>query len=46
MMGLHGALIVMPNEARTGHRFTPYSAPTLAVQELFDDFGSSSIFRV
>ena len=44
MMGLHGALIVMPKQARTGHRFTPYSAPTLAVQELFDDFGNSEHF--
>ena len=44
MMGLHGALIVMPNQARTGHKFTPYSAPTLAVQELFDDFGNSEHF--
>ena len=30
MMGLHGALIVMPNKAVAGHRFTPYSAPTLS----------------
>ena len=44
MMGLHGALIVMPNEAAAGHRFTPYSNPTPAVQELFDDFGSSQHF--
>ena len=44
MMGLHGAFIVMPNEARTGHKFTPYSSPSVAVQELFDDFGSSSHF--
>ena len=44
MMGLHGALIVMPNQARAGHKLTPYSSPTLAVQELFDDFGSSSHF--
>ena len=27
-----------------GHRFTPYDSPTLAVQELFDDFGSSEHF--
>lgn len=44
MMGLHGALIVMPTKAVAGHRFTPYSAPTLAVQELFNDFGSSQHF--
>ncbi len=34
-MGLHGALIVMP---RAGN--TPYSSPTPAIQNLFDDFGS------
>ena len=45
MMGLHGALIVMPNKARSGHKFTPYSSPSVAVQELFDDFGNSSHFR-
>lgn len=44
MMGLHGALVVMPNEAATGYRFTPYSTPTPAVQELFDDFGSTDHF--
>ncbi|MEH7492031.1 multicopper oxidase domain-containing protein [Neobacillus niacini] len=44
VMGLHGALIVMPNEAAPGHKFTPYSNPTPAVQQLFDDFGSTSHF--
>ena len=44
MMGLHGALIVMPTKAVAGQRFTPYSAPSLAVQELFNDFGSSQHF--
>jgi FtsP/CotA-like multicopper oxidase with cupredoxin domain len=44
MMGLHGALVVMPSEAAIGHRFTPYSTPTSAVQELFDDFGSADHF--
>lgn len=44
MMGLHGAFIVMPKTAVPGHRFTPYSVPTPAVQQLFDDFGSSAHF--
>ncbi len=44
MMGLHGALVVMPNEAAAGHHFTPYSTPTPAVQELFDDFGTADHF--
>ena len=44
MMGLHGALIVMPNKAISGHKVTPYSSPSVAVQELFDDFGNSSHF--
>jgi hypothetical protein len=42
IMGLHGALIVMPNEAVPGHKFTPYANPTTAVQQLFDDFGTTS----
>lgn len=44
MMGLHGALIVMPKEAAAGHKFTPYSVPTPKVQKLFDDFGSAAHF--
>jgi hypothetical protein len=44
IMGLHGALVVMPNEAAAGHKFTPYAAPTTAVQQLFDDFGTTSHF--
>jgi len=44
IMGLHGALVVMPNEAIPGHKFTPYSVPTTAVQQLFDDFGTTSHF--
>nr|WP_263326576.1 multicopper oxidase domain-containing protein [Neobacillus sp. Marseille-Q6967] len=44
IMGLHGALVVMPNDPVAGHKFTPYSTPTPAVQQLFDDFGSSSHF--
>ena len=44
IMGLHGALVVMPKEAAAGHHFTPYSKPTPAVQELFDDFGTTDHF--
>jgi hypothetical protein len=44
IMGLHGALIVMPNEGVPGHKFTPYATPTPAVQQLFDDFGTTSHF--
>jgi hypothetical protein len=44
IMGLHGALVVMPNAAVAGHKFTPYAAPTTAVQQLFDDFGTTSHF--
>jgi len=45
VMGLHGAFIVMPKAPVTTsdgvvHKFTPYSQPTAAVQQLFDDFGS------
>lgn len=44
MMGLHGALIVMPKEAVAGHKFTPYNRPTPAVQRLFDDLGTTEHF--
>jgi FtsP/CotA-like multicopper oxidase with cupredoxin domain len=44
VMGLHGALVVMPVAPAVGHKFTPYDAPTPAVQKLFDDFGSSAHF--
>ncbi len=44
MMGLHGALIVMPAAPALGHKFTPYSSPTASVQKLFDDFGSAPYF--
>ncbi|MBI4870580.1 MAG: multicopper oxidase domain-containing protein [Candidatus Riflebacteria bacterium] len=40
VMGLHGAMVVMPATPAPGHRYTPYSAPTLAVQKLFDDLGA------
>jgi hypothetical protein len=41
VMGLHGAFIVMPKAPRTGQKFTPYSRPSLAIQNLFNDFGSA-----
>ncbi|MDP3879117.1 MAG: multicopper oxidase domain-containing protein [Dehalococcoidales bacterium] len=43
IMGLHGALIVMP-AAPSGARWTPYDTVTPAVQQLFDDFGSTDHF--
>lgn len=45
MMGLHGALIVMPDTSVPlpgGHKYTPYDNPTPGVQQLFDDFGGSA----
>ncbi|MBI4289370.1 MAG: multicopper oxidase domain-containing protein [Chloroflexi bacterium] len=44
MMGLHGALVVMPAGAASGHKFTPYESPTPGVQKLYDAFGSSAHF--
>ncbi len=41
VMGLHGALIVMPVASAAGHKFTPYDNPTPAVQQLYDEFGSA-----
>jgi hypothetical protein len=41
MMGLHGALIVMPKASVPGNKFTPYKNPTPNIQRLFNDFGSS-----
>ncbi|MFZ2199146.1 MAG: multicopper oxidase domain-containing protein [Thermodesulfovibrionales bacterium] len=41
VMGLHGAFIVMPRRRWKGHKFTPYSQPTLAVQQIYDDFGTA-----
>jgi hypothetical protein len=40
VMGLHGAFIVMPRAAVTGHKFTPFDNPTDSVQKLFDDLGT------
>ncbi len=42
MMGLHGAIIILPAAAASGHKFTPYDNPTPGIQKLFDDFGSSA----
>ncbi len=46
VMGLHGALIVMPTSVTQGHKFTPYGPLPAdhAVQRLYDDFGSSAHF--
>ena len=43
VMGLHGALIVMPHApAGPGHKMTPYLNPTPFVQRLFDDLGTAA----
>jgi hypothetical protein len=42
VMGLHGAFIIMPKAPVAGHKWTPYDAPTPAVQQLFDDFGTAA----
>lgn len=39
VMGLHGPMIILPKE-----RNTPYSNLTLAVQQLFDDLGTTGHF--
>lgn len=39
VLGLHGALVVLPSEGNT-----PYSNPTDAVQRLFDDLGTTAHF--
>lgn len=39
VLGLHGALVVLPHHGRT-----PYSVPTEAVQRLFNDLGTTSHF--
>lgn len=44
VMGLHGAICVLPKNPKPGHRFTPYDDPTPAVQKLFDDFGFTDHF--
>jgi len=42
MMGLHGALVVMPAAPFfIGARWTPYAHPTTQVQNLFNDLGSA-----
>jgi hypothetical protein len=42
MMGLHSVLISVPADAAESH--CPYSAPTPAVEMLFQDLGSSPMF--
>ncbi|MBI5741042.1 MAG: multicopper oxidase domain-containing protein [Nitrospirae bacterium] len=42
VMGLHGALIVMPKSPKSGHKFTPYDNPTPHVQAIYDAFGSTA----
>lgn len=44
VMGLHGAMVVMPVVAVPGNKFTPYSAPTTEVQKLFNDLGTDIVF--
>ncbi len=44
VMGLHGALIVMPRSSRFRNRFTPFRNPTPNVQRLFNDLGNSDHF--
>ncbi|MBI2846917.1 MAG: multicopper oxidase domain-containing protein [Chloroflexi bacterium] len=44
VMGLHGALIVLPDAAASGHKYTPYDSPTSNVQKIYDDFGSTTHF--
>lgn len=44
VMGLHGALVVRPAVAATGHNFTPYDNPPTHVQGIFDDFGNDKVW--
>lgn len=41
VMGLHGALVVMPAQAPIGRKFSPYTNPPEKVQQLFDDLGTT-----
>jgi hypothetical protein len=41
VMGLHGALVVMPKSAQPGHKLCPYAKPTPQIQALFDDLGTA-----
>jgi hypothetical protein len=40
VMGLHGAIVVVPAAPQSGPKLTPYQNPSASVQQLFDDFGS------
>jgi|GEM_PF-844151 len=42
VMGLHGAFVIIPRQAASGHKLTPYKSPSQGVQQLFDDFGSTA----
>jgi hypothetical protein len=42
VMGLHGAFIVMPKSVLTDVQSSPYSSPTNAVRQLFNDFGTTA----
>jgi hypothetical protein len=46
VMGLHGALVVMPRVPRRAgrNRTTPYTRPTRQVQQLFNDLGTTPWF--
>jgi len=44
-LGLHGAFVVLPKNARENTPVnTPYSSPTASVQRLFDDLGTAAHF--
>jgi hypothetical protein len=45
VLGLHGALVVLPRGVREGTPVnTPYSNPTPRIQQLFDDLGTAPHF--
>jgi FtsP/CotA-like multicopper oxidase with cupredoxin domain len=41
VMGLHGALVIMPAAPVPGNKFTPYDNPPPSIQALFNDLGSA-----
>jgi hypothetical protein len=43
VMGLHGALVVLPDSANGNNNYTPYDSPTAHVQNLFNSFGSNNV---
>lgn len=44
VMGLHGAMLVLPTVPVPGHKLTPYENPTPHVQALYDSFGDPDVF--